>query len=706
MRLLIGDKFFESLIRLPKSTQKKVIDFQKKFKDNPQSAAINLENISTFKDNNLRTARVDKKYRAIIGSVKGRDDYYLLWVDNHDEAMDWARNKTFEWNDVINSPQIFTLSEGESGTQSESGSSYEMNVSAQQPETGAETPAGLSQFTAEQLLQLGVPKALLPRVREVSSIGALEKVEADLPEDVFEHLFYLLDGLPYEKVLEEVTESAAHSDGDSPAFRRFYVEADDALLSRMVNGELAKWSLFLHPSQRALVETDFKGTVKVTGGAGTGKTVAALHRLAFLCNKKPGPSSVLFATYTNALKRNLGRQIQMLNIPQQTCVLSTIDSTAISLAKEFGLINTDTAIAGMGMSVSGLELWEKVLEDVVSDLDPDFLDTELHEVIYFYNLKERRDYLRQTRFGRRETASRKLRIEVWKLYEMYQAYKAENGIIDREELFNRVHDFLNDNPDKRPYRHVILDEVQDCSNVELRFIRSLVPEGENDLFLVGDPYQSIYAKEINFSRAGINVRGRRSKRLKVNYRTTEEIKRYALAALEGVRYTDFDEEEESLKGYLSLFHGEKPVYQVFDDFSKETGFIINEINTLTSEHESSINPSDIVIATRTQNSLKTFITAFHQQKIPYYHLRDEIGVREGVHFCTFHSLKGLEYKVVLLADISEQTYPLKPSSYTSWSAEKKERYLKSEKSLLYTAMTRAIARLYLTGTGREAPIGS
>lgn len=705
MRLLIGDKFFESLIRLPKSVQKKVIDFQKKFKDNPQSAAINLENISTFKDDSLRTARVDKKYRAIIGSVKGKNDYYLLWVDNHDEAMAWAENKTFEWNEVINSPQVFTLTDGGTKTDDPETESADFTQGYAQTAQPADTSAGLSDLTQDQLLQLGVPEKLLPRVREVNSISILEKIEGELPEDVFEHLFYLLDGLPYEDVLEEVAESAEDSDGDSPAFKRFYVEVDDELLSRMVNGELEKWSLFLHPSQRALVDTDFNGTVKVTGGAGTGKTVAALHRLAYLCKKQPGPASVLFATYTNSLKRNLSKQIRMLNIPDETYELSTIDTAAYQLAKAFGLITDDTTIAGMGMSISGAELWEKVLEDVVSDLDPDFLDAELHEVIYFYNLTERKQYLRQTRFGRRETASRKLRMEVWKLVEKYQAYKAQNGIIDREELFNRVHDFLNENPEKRPYRHVILDEVQDCSNVELRFIRSLVPESGNDLFLVGDPYQSIYAKQINFSRAGINVRGRRSKRLKVNYRTTEEIKRYALAALEGIRYTDFDEEEESLQGYLSLFHGEKPDYQVFQDVSKEIAFIMDEISTLTAESGSGINPSDIVIATRTKASLKTYISAFHQQKIPYFHLRDNTGVKDGVHFCTFHSLKGLEYKVVILADVNGQTYPFKPSAFMGWHIEKKERHLKSEKSLLYTTMTRAIARLYLTGAGHKAQIG-
>src|SRR6056297_1908574 len=113
MRLLIGDKFFDSFIQLPRRIQREVIKFQNKFKENRKSSAINLESISTFKDQSLRTARIDQKYRAIIGTIKGREDYYILWVDNHDEAMAWAENKTFEWNDVTNTPQLYTVETAE-----------------------------------------------------------------------------------------------------------------------------------------------------------------------------------------------------------------------------------------------------------------------------------------------------------------------------------------------------------------------------------------------------------------------------------------------------------------------------------------------------------------------------------------------------------------------------------------------------------------
>jgi superfamily I DNA/RNA helicase len=174
-----------------------------------------------------------------------------------------------------------------------------------------------------------------------------------------------------------------------------------------------------------------------------------------------------------------------------------------------------------------------------------------------------------------------------------------------------------------------------------------------------------------------------------------------MSAIEGVRYEDFDGKEESLQGYLSLFHGQKPRYEVFESETGQHEFILNTVKELL-QSDATLKPSDIVIATRLQAGFKNIIPSFHQQKTAYYNLRDGVGNENGVHFCTFHSLKGLEYKVVILANINERSFPFKPADYNRWSDDRKERHLKSEKSLMYTAMTRAIAQLYLTGVGVAA----
>lgn len=695
MRLLIGDKFFDSFIQLPKRIQKKVVEFQDKFKDNRKSAAINLESISTFKDQSLRTARIDQKYRAIIGTIKGREDYYILWVDNHDEAMAWAENKTFEWNDVTNTPQLYTVETAEKEVETEP--NWAKIYGYEEPKKNE----AITSLSEEELLKMGVPDKLVNEVNQIDSFAKLEKMEERLPDDVFENLFYLLDGVTYSEVIDEVEQSKQSEDGDSLAFKRFYVEVDDELLERMLEGDLEKWSLFLHPSQRSLVNKDFNGEVKVTGGAGTGKTVAAIHRLKYLVDKYSSSRNILFATYTNALKRNLESQIGKLNIESSQYDLSTIDAAAQNLGKSFGILSENSTITELSNSISSKDVWDKVLETEVSSFDADFLIDEANQILYYYDLTDRRAYFNQTRFGRGTPITRKQRLEVWKLFEKYQEYKSENEIIDRYELFNKVSAYLNEHPEKRPYQHVVLDEVQDCSNVEVRFIRSLADEGENDLFLVGDPYQSIYGKKVVFSQAGVNIRGRRSKKLKVNYRTTEEIKKYALSALKGVTYNNFDGEEENLHGYVSIFHGKVPLYQTFDSKNDEHEFILNRIREIT-ESDNNVSLSNVVIATRTKESYREIMSQLHKAGIEYFDIRDETGNRNGVHLCTFHSLKGLEYKAVILADVNDRTCPQKPFGYQDWSEEKKESYINSEKSLLYTAMTRAILDLSITGTGSKS----
>lgn len=695
MRLLIGDKFFDSFIKLPKRIQKKTVEFQNKFKENRKSSAINLESISTFKDQSLRTARIDQKYRAIIGTIEDRDDYYILWVDNHDEAMAWAENKTFEWNSVTNTPQLYTVdtSEKEVSQEPDWGQIY----GYQEPEKSE----AITSLSGDELLKLGVPEKLLEEVNEIDSFATLEKMEKRVPEDVFENLFYLLDGVDYSDVIDEVEEAQQSEDGDTLAFKRFYVEVDDELLQRMLDGDLEKWSLFLHPSQRSLVNKDFNGSVKVTGGAGTGKTVAALHRLKYLANKYGSSRKILFATYTNALKRNLDEQVKKLKITDDCFNLTNMDTLVQRLGREFGILNEHSTITELSYSLSSRDVWEKILESEVSGFDLDFLDRETQDIFYHYDITDRKSYFNQTRFGRGTPITRKKRLEVWKLFQKYQEYKLDNDIVDRLELFNRVSAYLNNHPDNRPFKHVILDEVQDCSNVEIRFIRSLADEGKNDLFLVGDPYQSIYSRKVVFSQAGVNIRGRRSKKLKVNYRTTEEIKKYAVSALKGVKYHDFDEEEESLKGYVSMFHGTVPLYKVFETKDKEVNHIISKISKIL-ENGNRVTLSDVVIATRTKDSYREIISKLHNADIEYFDLRDQTGNRNGVHLCTFHSLKGLEYKVVILADVNDRTCPYKPYNFADWSEEEQETHLNSEKSLLYTAMTRAILELTVTGVGSKS----
>lgn len=693
IKLFIHDKCMEQLFELPKSTQKKVLEFQRKFRENSRSSAINFEAISTFKDQQLRTARIDDKYRAIVKAPVTGDNYYLLWVDNHDEAMDWAKNKVFHWNDNTDTAQIFTAPDA--------------RISSTSTDEIAKTPHLFDNYSEEQLLQIGVPSQTLSLIRSLKDLNELGESEKYIPTDAFENLFYLTEGLNIELLIAEINEGKSKATEleakvNSINNKRSFVEVDDDLMSEIINGDLSKWQIYLHPSQRKLVEPDFKGSVRVTGGAGTGKTVVALHRLKKLTsilfdddNRK-----IVFTTFTNALTQNLLILADKLNIDKSKIVITNIDSLVRDLSKEYNLVDKNVRILDFYNSKSSYELWDDFLEQNLTEFDTLFLTAEYQNVILFNHIQSLDEYLKVSRIGRGKPISRKVKMEIWDLMEKYNSKKKKENYIDRAELFNLVTNHLKSLP-IRPFKNVIADEVQDLSNVELRFLRALVEEKINDLFLVGDPYQKIYARKINFTAAGISIRGNRSKQLKINYRTSEEIKRLAVTAVQGIKYDDFDGETEKLNGYLSLFHGEQPTYEVFKTKSDELNAIINHINKLK---EKGFKTNDMALAFRTKEALKEVKTALHKNKIPFTDNATVGNSNSGVILSTFHGLKGLEFKAVMLCDVNNRTVPFMIHKMDTMEQQEKEDYLNSEKSLLYVAITRAISVLKITGTGIKSEL--
>ena len=312
-----------------------------------------------------------------------------------------------------------------------------------------------------------------------------------------------------------------------------------------------------------------------------------------------------------------------------------------------------------------------------------------------------KSYLLQPRTGRTKPITRKQRVEIWKLKEQYEALKQERKKVDRLELFNMTANYMKEHQ-IHPFSHVIADEFQDFSNPELRFLRQLVAEGRNDLFLTGDTYQRIYSgRKINFTAAGINIRGKKSKKLKVNYRTTEEIKRMAVAVVKGEKYDDMDGGEENNKGYISLVHGEKPCYRIFASSNEEVEYVMKVVAEC---ENNGISLNHICIAARTRALYKDVVDGLHHNDIPYQELKggNATGNKEGISLCTFHSLKGLEFRIVILVGVTERSMPSKETSGKPFSImdvpERKE-YLMGIRSLLYVAITRARQMVFISGWG-------
>ena len=507
MRLFLEESCWDAIMSLPRDVQNKFKEFRRKFKENPKSAAINLESISDFKDDSMRTARLGLDYRMIIGVVGG-EDYCLLHIDHHDEAMAWARNKKFIWNDKVSSFQVISVEHSEE---------QEKQEHVSQSDTYA-----FSKYSDEQLLRIGVPAENLSLVRKFKDLDDLDKYEDELPQDAWENLYYLLDSEDIDRIIYDVEEGkrkeAEHEQQlQSENNRRRFIDiTDDEELDKILKEDLKQWMIFLHPSQRRIVEGNYKGSLKVSGGGGTGKTVAAIHRLKRLCTTAyEGNGKVLYTAYNRALIENLGSLVKQMDVPRQRYELETVDTLVRTIAKANSLVGGKTIVFDNDERMH--HLWQEVEMDNMSEFSADFLQKEYNEVILYHDVDSLDQYLKTPRIGLGNSLSRKQRKNVWEMVVSFREKENRQNILSQRELFNVTTHWLREQPEFM-FTHVIADEIQDLANPELRFLRALTPEGANDLFLVGDPYQRIYSRKLNFKAAGINIQGR-SRRLRVNYRT-------------------------------------------------------------------------------------------------------------------------------------------------------------------------------------------
>ena len=683
VKLFIHDSFFDSFATLPKQIQKKTREFLRKFRENPKSSAINYEKINTFKDQSLRTVRIDIKYRAIVQAPESGDGYHLLWVDNHDEAMDWARNKIFNWNQETQAFQLFEQPE-ETPTI---------------PKTTAKQKPLFDYLSDSDLTAIGTPEQMMALVRSLMLMEDLQKAKNNLPSDVFEYLYYLAEGIPITEILEDITAGKEEKNPmqSSNALKHAFIVTDDQQLEDILNGSFEKWKLFLHPSQRTLAYRDFNGPVKVTGGAGTGKTVCAVHRIKYLVDKSQAyDKPILFTTYTKSLTQYLQETIKGLGIPEDQIEICNIDKLIFDLANDTKYKIFPSKV-GYFSPEQEKEIWSKALEKVPSQFDVEFLFSEYNDVILALNINSETDYLTASRVGRNTRIGRKDKVEIWKILEEFNRLK--EGNYSKLELCNLLAKYFRAQKVK-PYSHLICDEIQDFSNPELSLLRSLIEEKENDMFLVGDPYQNIYRRSVNFAKSGISVRGKRSRKLKINYRTTEEIKLLAMNVVTNVQVDDFDGNQETLKGYLSLMHGNPPTYDVFATPEAEDKFILEKLRTMLSA--GNMQPNEICISARTNAGVDEIKKLLNSSNIKYIDLSNSKENANAVKVSTFHNMKGHEFKVVFVKGVSDSTVPFRYANYVNLEEKEKQSYEQQERSLYYVAFSRAIQSVIITGVGDKS----
>ena len=685
-QVAISDDFLEAYAGIPRQQQKKVRVFMEKFKADPKSSAINYEKIHDVKDDRVRTVRIDQKYRAVVLHPTDGKVYVLVWVDNHDEAMEWAKNRTFAVNPTTGALQMFNVSEAEKVVKKPS---KEKKKSL------------LSRYDDETLLSFGLPKLLLPAVRAINELVNLDKLAKHLPAEAAEALHWLAEGIPIDEVREAVSSStsntidtadlaAALNHPDSK--RRFVTIQSDSELTAVLNAPMEKWRVFLHPSQERLVTKSFNGPARVIGGPGTGKTVVAMHRARHLAKTLCQQESdrILLTTYTANLAQNVDENLRHLCGDEYSRIECThLHSWAVRLLRDQFKVNSTVA------TQKELEIiWEEAIfasEDF--EFDPGFLRQEWEAVVQANEITELSDYLKVSRRGRGKTVSRPQRGRIWKIFSRYRDALERSGKTEWTTLIREARKHIKSSGIVLPYKTVIVDEAQDFHTDEWKLIRSIVPEDKNDLFIVGDSHQRIYGSPIVLSQCGVNIRGR-SSRLRINYRTTEQIRQWAMAMLEGVPYDDLDGGIVNEKGYRSLLSGPMPQVYSFDHPQDEAEFIGEHINELLETRK----PTEICLVARTNKQLQDIYRPLLQSLNIKHTVLQKNNIPKGVAVATMHRVKGLEFPVMILAGINENTVPLKVMGIHSDPSALKQ-HLNQERSLLFVAATRARDILIVTSNG-------
>lgn len=690
----IASEFLDAFARIPRAQQRKVREFTEKFRHDPRSSGINYEKIKDARDDKVRTVRIGIDYRGIVLHPETGDVYVLVWIDHHDDAMDWARNKVFEVNRYTGALQVINVNEVE-------------QVVAEVRDESEPTDI-LSDYGDDLLLSFGVPELLLPSVRAIESQEQLLGLGEHLPAEATEALYWLADGLAPEEVRDALEKQGKEQNKvDTDDFekalehpdskRRFTTVASQQDLAAMLNAPLEKWRIFLHPSQEKLVQWDVNGPVRVLGGAGTGKTVVAMHRAKHLARHvfTDKTDRILFTTYTANLAQNIEKNIEHLcGSEGERIEVVHLHSWAVRFMRtqniEFSIVRNDEIN----------ECWQEAVA-VADEVDWDigFLRQEWEQIIQMHGIDSKQAYLRVSRVGRGKTLSRPQRASIWEIFAEYREALRSRGKVEWLDVIRETRCYLQDKQNLLPYRAVVVDEAQDFHVEEWRLIRSLVPEDKNDLFIVGDAHQRIYAKRVVLGQCGVNIRGR-ARKLRVNYRTTEQIRNWAVALLHGVEVDDLDGGSDDQKGYRSLLSGVVPDVKVLDSLVEEQEFLSQAIKELVTEYE----PGEICLVARTNAMLKRdYIPLVEKVGVPSVVLgQEDLEGQEGIRIATMHRVKGLEFPCLIICGINEGVMPLNAHELADDPTGKQE-HEERERSLLFVAATRARDRLIVTASGVASP---
>ena len=471
-----------------------------------------------------------------------------------------------------------------------------------------------------------------------------------------------------------------------------YVSGPDEQ-QRILAHPFEAWRTFLHPSQREVAyHASYAGPAQVTGGPGTGKTVTLLHRAAFLAERG---AQVLVTTFTGNLAVALAAQldvlVQDLTVRNRIEVLN-VDRLAYSVVK----LARGTPVIADGRVQQAR--WAQAAADIGLGFTPAFLRNEWEQVILAKDLRTEQAYLICPRTGRGRPLTKAQRAQVWRAVQRVTAELTTTRESTHLQLADEATRLLWQVARPR-YRHILVDEAQDLHPSQWRLLRAAVAPGPDDLFIAADPHQRVYDNRVSLASLGITVRGR-SRRLSLNYRTTQEILNWAVPLLGNEPVTGLDGEVDSLLGYRSPMHGLAPQVKMAANRTEELALLTERICSWLAD---GIELNAIGVTARSAALVREARTVLEAAGIATVSLNGR-GSTKAVLAGTMHAMKGLEFQAVAAIGVEQGLVPASAAvTPQTEDAAAHAQDLQRERCVLFVACTRARDHLYVSGTGEPSP---
>ena len=682
MEFRIADTFTDSLARLTGDEQKAVKTTAFDLQLNPAHPSMSLHRIEQSKGKHFWSVRAGSDIRIVLHKTQA--SLLLCYVDHHDKAYDWAARRKLETHPTTGAAQLVEVRETVQQV------TVPVYVQAELPlaaKPGVSVKLLFASSPDDDLLAYGVPPDWLADVKAATEDSLLALAD-HLPAEAAEALLELATG---GKPRAPVPAAATVNPFDHPdAQRRFRVMTNVAELEAALNFPWEKWTVFLHPEQRQGVERDYTGPARVSGSAGTGKTIVALHRAAFLARNNPD-CRVLLSTFSGTLASALHTKLKRL-LGSEPRLAERIDVASLNA---IGLRLTKAQYGPV--TLAKRETLRKMVEQAAKAVAGHkfslyFLVTEWEQVVDAWQLQSWDDYRDVTRLGRKTRLPEPQRKVLWAIFEQVRSALAAQNLTTHAAMFTNLAATLASSR-HRPYDFAVVDEAQDLSVAHLRFLAALGASRPDALFFAGDLGQRIFQQPFSWKSLGVDIRGR-ARTLRINYRTSHQIRQQADRLL-GAQAVDVDGNTENRSDTVSVFNGPPPVVRVAKTEADE----ISLVGTwLAGQFSAGVLPEECGVFVRSEAQLERAKAAVTSAGVPFRVLDEHAETSNGhASIATMHLAKGLEFRAVVVMACDDEVVPLQQRMETVGDDSDLQEVYDTERHLLYVACTRARDQLLVTG---------